>query len=862
MKKVFLSVCTILMVASLAGQNQNLVVGSSDVIGFPVSSPGQSYLLEGDRDLFYSISGSYNSIPVHPLLNGLLDSTGSIYFIQYNKLGEALKSNHIKGTSNPVRAFSFEGGLQLLGGAYYDIDANGQALPINEADYMEFIASYDKDCQLYALKNIWNLPRSVYPNSDAALDARDGSIYIYGSTNQMILDVDGFGPIGENWNGSFLYVLKYNRNLDFMWAYTAGFETDTIAGYFPASDLRVIPGINGNVLVCGTYYSNGIKPLFGSETLPYVDNGQGVFAVELNSSGKQSWVRSGENHNWEYYSRIEKGFSLSNGEYILSGATSTGYFRLGEAEFIFEGDVDVQNQFVFRMGPGGSVKWSLPLASMGRSGSKKKAAGAEDFNAEIYSDALLWNEDVLYVTGTYQSPSFIIAEKPLPVTFKEQFFIASIDPEDGRELWGYGFSSDLIQLHGFDVDRTGNVSIMGVSSDQQEFNGGSQVTGPASRLIFHLGLDYRGRLLWYNNAFLQNQNSQIRGSDLVVLPNGEIFSSVQVSAPEILDIGEQTLIADFPYTNWLVGLKARMDLSGQVLDESGLPVFPGYVKAYRSAPSRAYPVVDSVPINDAGIYSFKHLYPGHYTLQVFPDRIKYPNLAPSYIGDQVVWTDAQFNDFGPDFSSSALDINVAAVPVLTAEDGKGSISGQVSYEGNLKSTLGRPVKKASVMLLKKSKKSTQASGDLLGYFETDDLGNYVFENVPDGDYILIVDITGLPMVQVYEVTIQGEQIKAGLDYEVGTDGIVIPGGVDVETKTADEFLLFPNPGDGRIQMDFKNPGDYVVRVFGTDGRLVSSMDYPASSGQCWMDISKENQGIYLIVIQGPETSATVRYFKK
>jgi len=862
MKKGILSVWIILLAASLIGQNQNLVVGSSDVIGYAASTPGQVYLLEGDQDQFYSISGSYNNVPVHPLLNGMQDTTGSIYFIQYNKLGEALKSNHINGTSYPVKAFSYDGGLQLLGSALNDIDANGQALPINDADYMEFIASYDRNCQLYGIKNIWNLPRSVYPNSDAAMDSRNGSIYVYGSSNEMILDVDGFGPIGENWNGSFLYVLKYNRDLQIEWAYTAGFETDTIVGYFPASDLRVIPGVNGNVLVCGTYYSNGTKPMFGSDALPYVDNGQGVFAVELNSGGQQSWHQSGENHNWEYYSRIEKGFSLSDGEYILSGATSTGYFRLGDAEFIFEGDVDVQNQFVFRMGPGGSVKWSKPLASMGRSGSKKKAAGAEDFNAELYSDALLWNEDVLYVTGTYQSPSFIIAEKPLPVAYNDQFFIASIDPKDGRELWGYGFSSDLIQLHGFDVDRTGHVSIMGISSDQQEFDGGSQVTGPASRLIFHLGLDYRGRLLWYNNAFLHNQNSQIQGSDFMVLPNGETFTSVQVSATENLDIGEQTLMADFPYTNWLVGLKARMDLSGEVKDESGLPVFPGYVRAYRSAPSRAYPVVDSVPLSDAGIYSFKNLYPGHYTLQVVPDRIKYPDLAPSYLGDQAIWTSAQFNDFGPDFASSALHIGAQAVPVLTPADGSGTISGNVSYEGNLKSTLGRPVKKASVMLLKKSKKSTQASGDIMGYFETDDLGNFVFENIPDGDYILIVDITGLPMVQVYEVTIEGEQIVAGLDYEVGTDGIDITWAVDVETRTPDDFVLFPNPGDGRIQMDFKYSGDYEVRVFGTDGRLVSSMSFPSSLGRSWIDISKENQGIYLIVIQGPETSAAVRYFKR
>jgi hypothetical protein len=150
---------------------------------------------------------------------------------------------------------------------------------------------------------------------------------------------------------------------------------------------------------------------------------------------------------------------------------------------------------------------------------------------------------------------------------------------------------------------------------------------------------------------------------------------------------------------------------------------------------------------------------------------------------------------------------------------------------------------------------------VIGYFETDDLGNYVFEHVPDGDYILIVDIVGLEMIQVYEVTIAGEQIISGLDYEVGTEGIEIPGGVDVEIKRSNAFLLYPNPGDGRIQMDFTSPGNYRVKVFAYDGKLLKSQHITAASGHSFMDLSKMKPGVYLLVIQGKETSETVRYLK-
>ena len=158
---------------------QNLIVGSSDVIGYPASNPNHAFLLEAEHNRFYRLSSSNNNNPVHPFLKDIQDSNGLIFFIQYDELGEPLVSNHIKGTSYPTKAFSFEGGLQMLGSAYNDIEASGQVIPIGDASYLEFLASYDRNCNLKIIPNIWNLPQSVYPNSDAAQDPRDGSIYLY-----------------------------------------------------------------------------------------------------------------------------------------------------------------------------------------------------------------------------------------------------------------------------------------------------------------------------------------------------------------------------------------------------------------------------------------------------------------------------------------------------------------------------------------------------------------------------------------------------------------------------------------------------------------------------------------------------------
>jgi len=187
---------------------QNLVAGKSDVIGYPASNPNQAFLLEADHNHFYWLSSSNNNNPIHPILQDIQDSIGLIFFIQYDEFGTARVSNHIKGTSYPTKAFSFEGGLQMLGSAYNDIEASGQDIPLRDASYMEFLATYDRDCNLKTIRNIWNLPRSVYPNSRVAQDPGDGSLYLYGTSSEDILEVEGFGPVGEKWPGSFIYVLN------------------------------------------------------------------------------------------------------------------------------------------------------------------------------------------------------------------------------------------------------------------------------------------------------------------------------------------------------------------------------------------------------------------------------------------------------------------------------------------------------------------------------------------------------------------------------------------------------------------------------------------------------------------------------
>lgn len=875
MKRFLLNVMLMLMAGQMTGQH--MVVGNSDFIGHG-NRPNHAFLLEGNLNEFYWITGSSYENVTHPLLQEEYTDYECLYFIKYDPDGNAVSSNNLYGTSYARRAFSHQGDLFLFSTSEGDVSAGGSVLPINQSEQLEFLARYDAKGALVRIISIWNTPALVYPQSFSAMDQRDGSVYIFGS-NTVPLEVNGSGVIGEEWPDEYCYVLKYSRDLAFQWAYTAGFEKAADGfGYF--TDLMAYPDISGNVVITGSYESDMTQLQFGPESLPSYADGQGLFAVKLNAEGTPQWVQGGTSMGYGSQTCIYDGFAMENGDLVLAGMTGSGYFQLGDASFSFPDGAGFLNQFVYRMGPDGSVRWSRQFQNMAypvpeekkatRKTGDQKAGKYEEFAEYRAFDAIVWKDRVLYLSGNFTSDALVVAGEELTKSYPEGIYLAAVDLRDGDERWGYALSAEPpayypnhLFINGLDVDRFGNVTIMGTSGELQEFGGIGKVSVPGTDLIFHLGLNYQGNPIWYNNAHLQEPGPELYASDLEVLANGVVFSSMNMEISGSLVTEYDSLNTDFPCTNWLIAFKASMELSGKVLDPAGAPVYPGLVKAVRSVPTGAFPVVDSVMLDDAGGYMFRELYPGHYTLQAIADPEKFPNAAPTYLGDHVVWSDAQFYDFGPEDQATFLDIMIREAPQLTPQDGSGTMSGNVSYEDGveLKHTLARPVKKASVILVKTARKST-LSGEVAAYAETDELGNYIFENVPDGDYLLIVDIAGLPMIDTYEVTIVGNQIVGDLDYTVGIDGIDIPGGVHVSFIRMDHFLVFPNPGDGKIRIDAPRQEEYRVRVYGTDGKMVRSVLYPSGAGIRLLDISGEDPGLYLIRIEGTGLSAVMKYILK
>ena len=865
MKRDLLVAICMLAASSLAAQH--LVVGNHDVVRLG-EYPQDAYLIEADAESFYRVSGVFSTSSDHPLLGDAVNPDHrSVYFIKYDKEGIPQKANYIRGMNNVAFAGSFGGGLTLMGGSDIQVDADSNLIPIPVASEVEFIANYNEDCQLRKIISIWGLTDNQFMDSRATLDPEDGSVYVFGKGNEPV-DLMDFGPLAQGLQSpnSYIYLVKYDQNLVLQWVYEIGFDMaqSGTTPYFERID--AFPGENGSVLLTGTYGTES-SPLIDGRSLPSYVNTTGTFAVLLDGAGQVSWVQDGNINGFGYPSRIIKAFSLPGGDFVMVGNTSTGYFKLGQAELNFA-DATSNNQFVFRVDPGGNPVWIIPFESQGpMQEGKKKSVSSSVLDNTVYYDAITWKNRLLYLTAPFTNPALSVAGQDMTLTYPTGIYVAAVDMRDGTDLWAYALSSDDARIHGFDVDRAGNVSLMGFNYATQEMDGVASTGMVDGEFLFHVGLDYNGKALWYNNASLSNPPySDLSGVDLEVLPNGQVFSSMKLSATNEVAIGEDRVDeSTSANSSWLVKLGSDVVVGGTVTDAADNPVYPGYVKAYKSAWWGIYPQVDSVLLQSDGSFVFDKLYPGNYTLMAVPDPEIYPNAICTYVGDQTGWFESSFYDLFPKFNTAAANIKLTEVLPLTVSDGSGELSGTIFAEDDVrdarKAVEKRPAKKSSVILLKKAKKSTMA-GEVVAYAETDDNGVFLFSNVPDDDYLLHVEVPGLDMLETHEVTIVGNQIVSGLDYTISEDGIYIGFQTGVSLLENESLLVYPNPGNGLILMDFPKAGEYQVSIFAIDGRLVSEELVRSSGGARSIRLSDAADGIYFIRVEGPDTDETVKYVKQ
>jgi len=194
-------------------------------------------------------------------------------------------------------------------------------------------------------------------------------------------------------------------------------------------------------------------------------------------------------------------------------------------------------------------------------------------------------------------------------------------------------------------------------------------------------------------------------------------------------------------------------------------------------------------------------------------------------------------------------------PVL---DGTNTIGGTIET-GNIGGKMSAvTLENVSVWLMNNSDTNPVA----LSYSDVD--GNYLFENVPNGNYSIKVDITGLFMDSVYSITVEGNNNLLNLDYSVSETSIFI---YDVVTQlnnaTVLDFKAYPVPFSDRINV-LIDDNSFInsIQLKDVNGKIILSETSTTSFNKN-ISINTEfiAQGVYFLELNGPKGNAIKKIVK-
>lgn len=269
----------------------------------------------------------------------------------------------------------------------------------------------------------------------------------------------------------------------------------------------------------------------------------------------------------------------------------------------------------------------------------------------------------------------------------------------------------------------------------------------------------------------------------------------------------------------------------------------------------------------AGSYSFNNFYlSGKYVVLSSPDSATYyPNVVSQYHSSQTVWD-----------SVVAIAANCGDTLILNVQHkylpdnlgGAGVISGYVYKPFGRRP--GEPVIGVDVSI-------DQVPGGMQAMRTTDTTGYYEFNNIPDGTYILLVNIPGKEMDSTYTVNINsstGNIIDTNKIFFVDSvsifisDSIVIATGFSKVFKSvsANNWLsIYPNPTSSSAMLRVETAENDIVRIeilTGTGLLLCSIKEENIKGGNHTWLLDKDRMGlsagVYYVRVSTNENTQTIK----
>ncbi|MCF8302361.1 MAG: PKD domain-containing protein [Bacteroidales bacterium] len=254
-------------------------------------------------------------------------------------------------------------------------------------------------------------------------------------------------------------------------------------------------------------------------------------------------------------------------------------------------------------------------------------------------------------------------------------------------------------------------------------------------------------------------------------------------------------------------------------------------------------------IGEEGMYYFEEVPNGTYyvlTMPSFTSQFAFQYL-PTYYGNTFLWSNAEPIELG----EPANPYNIQLVPINNMNLGDASIDGWIT-NGDSKGS----VENITVLLM-------DNSGNPLDYDLTDSEGNFAFEELEYGDYLLYVEKVG---VQCDPIPVSLSEDNPNVTIELIMQNGQIMVGLDEQPEFSAMGNLYPNPAKQQLnfEVDVKENINIKAAIYSSMGKLMFSSDkqLQAGSNQLQFNIKELPQGIYNLIITDSKGNSMNRKFVK
>lgn len=262
-------------------------------------------------------------------------------------------------------------------------------------------------------------------------------------------------------------------------------------------------------------------------------------------------------------------------------------------------------------------------------------------------------------------------------------------------------------------------------------------------------------------------------------------------------------------------------------------------------------VVDAV-----GSYNFGSIqYAEGYWMKIIPQGIYESDYVKAYHNGELRWDEG-----GPMVSSDSCGAHeediyprkLASMPVGTY-----SIEGTITSTSGTGKTLGTdPIPGLDVVLDR-----IPPSKNTVAVTQTDEFGNYVFDNLPDGIFVVTIDYEGLPADTMYEIEL-GEEMTDAVEKDYCVDTLSKIGDCSPPVESVLDIQLsenvYPNPVNDVLNVTGIN-GEFNLLIYDVSGKILYS-DFSLIGNQK-INFSEYSKGTYLIRLVSKEIEQSIKIIK-